>query len=266
MPPKFEAQLREKYNLNGSIMEQYGNYLVNFAKGNFGESMQKIGVGVDDIIEQSFPTSAKVGGMAITLIIIVGIPMGVAAGMNKNKWPDYTVSCVSTLGITIPSFVVGTFIMYIFGEKLGLIPAGGLPNWKGYIGPVIALGGFSIAFVARLMRSSFLDVIGQDYIRTARANGLSKASIIFKHALKNALIPVITYIGPTIASILTGSFVTEKIFAINGMGKYFVESINNRDYMVVMGTTLFFATFYVTMVFLTDIAYALVDPRIKLSE
>lgn len=266
LPPQIEAQLMEKYNLNGSILEQYGDYLLNFAKGNFGESMQKYGVGVDDIIKQSFPTSAKVGGLAVTLIVLVGVPMGVAAGMNKNKWPDYTVSFLSTLGITIPSFVIGTFIMYIFGEKLGVIPAGGLPNWKGYIGPVIALGGFSIAFVARLMRSSFLDVIGQDYIRTARANGLSKASIIFKHALKNALIPVLTYIGPTIASILVGSFVTEKIFAINGMGKYFVESITNRDYMVVMGTTLFFATFYVTMVFLTDIAYALVDPRIKLSE
>lgn len=266
LPPQIEAQLMEKYNLNGSLGEQYIDYIGNFFKGEFGESMQKIGVGVNEIIGQSFPTSGKVGGLAVLLIVIVGIPLGVVAGMNKNKWPDYSVSFLSTLGITIPSFVIGTFIMYIFGEKLGVIPAGGLPNWKGYIGPVIALGGFSIAFVARLMRSSFLDVIGQDYIRTARANGLSKWSIIFKHALKNALIPVITYIGPTIASILVGSFVTEKIFAINGMGKYFVESITNRDYMVVMGTTLFFATFYVTMVFLTDIAYAFIDPRIKLSE
>ena len=266
LPPQIEAQLMEKYNLKGSLLEQYGNYLGNFAKGEFGESMQKIGVGVDDIIKQSFPTSAKVGGLAVLLIIILGIPMGIAAGMNKNKWPDYAVSCISTLGITIPSFVIGTFLMYILGERLGIIPVGGLSGWRSYIGPVIALGGFSIAFVARLMRSSFLDVIGQDYIRTARANGLSRSSIIFKHALKNALIPVITYIGPTVASILTGSFVTEKIFAINGMGKYFVESITNRDYMVVMGTTLFFATFYVTMVFLTDIAYALIDPRIKLSE
>lgn len=171
---------------------------------------------------------------------------------------------IATIGVTIPSFVIGTFIMYIFGEKLAWIPAGGLESWKSYIGPVIALGGFSIAYVTRLTRSSMLEVLRQDYIRTARANGLSKLRVIGKHALKNALIPVVTYVGPMVASILTGSFVVEKIFAVPGMGKYFVESVSSRDYTVIMGLTIFYAAIYIVMVFIVDIAYAYIDPRIKI--
>ena len=173
---------------------------------------------------------------------------------------------IATIGVTIPSFVVGAFIMYIFAGKLAWIPAGGLDEWKSYIGPVIALAGFSVAYVTRLTRSSMLEVLRQDYVRTARANGLSKWRVIGKHALKNALIPVVTYIGPMIASILTGSFVVEKIFAIPGMGKYFVESVTNRDYTVLMGITIFYAAIYILMVFVVDIAYGLIDPRIKLKD
>lgn len=266
LPPAIEQALAEKYNLNDPIMKQYADYMGGLVRLDLGVSMSKLGVNVNQLIKEGFPVSAKVGGLAILMVIIIGIPMGIIAAMKRNKWPDYLISVISTLGITIPSFVIGTFIMYIFGEKLQIIPAGGLNSWKGYIGPVVALGGFSMAFVTRLMRSSFLDIIGQDYIRTARANGLSRAKITFKHALKNALIPVITYLGPAMASILTGSFVVEKIFAINGLGKYYVESIGNRDYTVIMGTTLFFAVFYIIMVFMVDIAYALIDPRIKLDD
>lgn len=266
LPPAIEAALAEKYKLNDPIMKQYFDYMKGLVQLDLGTSMSKLGVSVNDMIEEGFPVSAKVGGLAVGLVVLVGIPMGIIAALKQNKWQDYTISFISTLGITIPSFVIGTFIMYIFGEKLKWIPAGGLDSWKAYIGPVIALGGFSMASVTRLMRSSFLDVIGQDYIRTARANGLSEKKIIFKHALKNALIPVLTYLGPAIASILTGSFVVEKIFAINGLGKYYVESIGNRDYTTIMGTTLFFAAFYIVMVFVVDIAYALVDPRIKLED
>lgn len=266
LPPQIEAALMAKYNLDGSLGEQYVNYMGNLVRGDLGESMTKIGVSVNTMLEDGFPISARIGGLAIAMVVIVGVPLGIAAALKRNSGVDYCVTILTTIGITIPSFVMGTFIMFIFGEKLGWIPAGGLDQWKSYIGPCISLGGFSLAFLTRLMRSSFLDIVGQDYIRTARANGLSQASIIFKHALKNALIPVVTYLGPTIAAIMTGSFVVEKIFAISGLGKYFVESITNRDYTVVMGTTLFFAAFYIVMIFIVDIAYAFIDPRIKLED
>ncbi|MEG1779601.1 MAG: ABC transporter permease, partial [Oscillospiraceae bacterium] len=263
MPPKVEQALKEKYNLDAPVYEQYFDYMSGLAVGDLGSSMQMLGVEVTDIIKTAFPVSARVGGLAVLMVVALGIPLGVIAALRRGKTADYAVSIFSTMGITIPSFVIATFIIYIFAEKLGWIPTNGLSNWRSYIGPVIALGGFSLAFVTRLMRSSYLEVISQDYIRTARANGLSRSKILFKHALKNALIPVITYIGPAIAGILTGSFVVEKIFTIPGMGKYFVESIGNRDYSLVMGVTLFFAAFYIFMVFLVDLAYAAIDPRIK---
>jgi oligopeptide transport system permease protein len=161
---------------------------------------------------------------------------------------------------------VATLIIYFFGGKLGWIPTFGLETWKGYIGPVIALSGYSLSFVSRLTRSSMLEVLRQDYIRTARANGLSEFKVIAKHAVKNALIPVVTYIGPMIAAILTGSFVIEKIFAVPGMGRYFIESIGNRDYTTIMGMTVFYAIFYIIMILLVDFAYSLIDPRIKLGK
>ena len=264
LDPKIEAALMEKYNMDAPIWKQYLDYLSDLMRLDLGTSMQMLGVEVNDIIRTGFPVSAKIGAAAILAVVVLGIPMGVVAALKKNRWPDYLILVFSTLGITIPSFVTGSFILYIFGEKLGLIPIGGLDSWKAYLGPVIALSGFSLAFVARLTRSSMLDIGGMDYVRTARANGLSRRSILFKHSLKNAMIPVITYLGPTFAAIITGSFVVEKIFAIPGMGKYYVESIGNRDYTVVMGTTLFFAALYIFMVFLVDIAYALFDPRIQL--
>lgn len=264
LPPEVEQALMAKFNLDAPLWEQYVDYMVGLVQFDLGPSFTKKGVEVSEMLASGFPTSAKIGGLAACAVILVGIPLGILAALRKNTLPDYVVNVLTTIGITVPSFVVGTFIMYIFAELLGWLPPGGLTSWKGYIGPVITLGGFSVAYVTRLMRSSMLEVIGQDYVRTARANGIPRPRIIFKHALKNALIPVVTYIGPMVAGLLTGSFVTEKIFALPGMGKYFVESIGNRDYTVIMGTTIFFAVFYVIMVFLVDIAYALIDPRIKL--
>ena len=185
------------------------------------------------------------------------------SALKQNKWQDRLAMFLATLGVTIPSFVLGTLIVYIFSAKLKILPSYGLTTWKHYIGPVIALGGFSLSFVARLTRSSMLEVLGQDYIRTARAKGLSEFVVVGKHALKNALIPVVTYIGPLVAAILTGSFVVERIFAIPGMGKYFVESVGNRDYTVLMGMTIFYAVFLVFMVLVVDILYGFIDPRIK---
>ncbi len=266
LTPEIEQALKEKYNLNAPLYEQYLNYMGDLAKGDLGLSYKKKGVTVNDIIIQTFPASAQIGVLAVILILLIGIPLGILSALKQNSAVDYVIMIIATIGVTIPSFVVGAFIMYIFAGKLAWIPAGGLDEWKSYIGPVIALAGFSVAYVTRLTRSSMLEVLRQDYVRTARANGLSKWRVIGKHALKNALIPVVTYIGPMIASILTGSFVVEKIFAIPGMGKYFVESVTNRDYTVLMGITIFYAAIYILMVFVVDIAYGLIDPRIKLKD
>lgn len=266
LTPEIEQALKEKYNLNAPLYEQYLNYMGNLAKGDLGVSYKKKGVTVNDIIIQTFPASAQIGILAVVLILLIGIPLGILSALKQNSAVDYVIMIIATIGVTIPSFVVGAFIMYIFAGKLAWIPAGGLEEWKSYVGPVIALAGFSVAYVTRLTRSSMLEVLRQDYVRTARANGLSKWRVIGKHALKNALIPVVTYIGPMIASILTGSFVVEKIFAIPGMGKYFVESVTNRDYTVLMGITIFYAAIYILMVFVVDIAYGLIDPRIKLKD
>ncbi len=266
LPPEIEAALMEKYGLDDPLWMQYINYIGDVVQGDLGLSMQKIGVSVNDMIEQGLPVSAKIGTIAVIVILVLGIPIGIISALKQNTIVDNIVMFIATIGIAVPSFVVGTFIMYIFGEKLKWIPAGGLDGPTSYIGPVIALAGFSLAYVTRLMRSSMLEVLRQDYIRTAKANGLSQIRVIGKHALKNALIPVITYVGPMVASILTGSFVIEKIFALPGLGKYFTESVTNRDYTVIMSITLFYASIYIFMVLLVDIAYAFIDPRIKFED
>lgn len=264
-PAVLEA-LNEKYHLDDPLFKQYIDYLKGVATLDLGPSFQKVGVEVNDMIKDGFPISAKIGGAACLVIIVLGIPLGLISALKQNKWQDYLVTVLATLGITIPSFVMATMIIYIFSSKLGWLPSNGLTSWKHYIGPVIALGGFSLAFVSRLTRSSMLEVLRQDYIMTARAKGLSEFKVIGKHALKNALIPVVTYIGPMIAAVLTGSFVVERIFAIPGMGKLFVESVANRDYTVILGVTIFYAAFSIFMIFLVDIAYGLIDPRIKLKD
>ena len=264
--PEMEKALAEKYNLDAPLFEQYLDYMGDLVQGDLGVSFKKKGVTVNEIITTTFPASAQIGALAVILILVIGIPLGVLSALKQNHAVDYVIMIIATIGVTIPSFVIGTFIVYIFGEKLAWIPAGGLETWKAYIGPVIALGGFSVAYVTRLTRSSMLEVLRQDYVRTARANGLSRVRVIGKHALKNALIPVVTYVGPMVASILTGSFVVEKIFAIPGLGKYFVESVTNRDYTIIMGLTIFYAAIYIVMVFIVDIAYAYIDPRIKLKD
>jgi len=266
LPPAVIKALEAKYKLDQPLWKQYVDYLAGIAKFDLGPSFQKIGVRVNDMIEKGFPISAKVGGFSVLLVLLAGIPIGMISALKQNKWQDQLAMIVATLGVTIPAFVLSALIIYIFSSKLGLLPSFGLKSWKHYIGPVVALGGFSLSFVSRLTRSSMLEVLQQDYIRTARAKGLPEFVVIAKHALKNALIPVVTYVGPMIAHILTGSFVVERVFAIPGMGKYFVESVNNRDYTVLMGMTVFYAAFLVTMVLIVDIVYVFIDPRIKVGE
>lgn len=263
LPDSVLEALNEKYHLNDPVLKQYTDYIKGVFTFNMGPSFKKVGVNVQDIIRESFPVSAKLGGVTLVLVLIVGIPLGIWAALRRGKWQDYLVTIIATVGIAVPTFVTGSLILYVFGAKLGWIPTYGFDSWKCYIGPCVSLAAFSMAFVMRLTRSSMLDVMGQDYIRTAKAKGLPRRKVIFKHAFKNALIPVVTYVGPMTAGLMSGSFVTEKIFAIPGMGKFYVEAINNRDYTVIMGTTFFYALLAATMILVVDIVYAILDPRIK---
>jgi oligopeptide transport system permease protein len=263
VPDAILASLNEKYHLDDPLFVQYLDYMKGLIKFDLGPSFSKVGVSVNQLIAEGFPTSAKIGGFAVLLIVSLGIPFGIISALRQNKPLDYITMIAATLGVTIPSFVVATLYIYFFAGKLRWVPTFGLHSWKAYIGPVLALCGYSLAFVTRLTRSSMLEVLRQDYIRTARANGIREFKVMAKHAIKNALIPVVTYVGPMIASILTGSFVVESIFALPGLGGYFVESITNRDYTTIMGVTAFYAAFYIIMVLLVDIAYAVIDPRIQ---
>lgn len=258
-----EAALNAKYNLDAPLYEQFFSYLKNILHGDFGPSYKYTGKTVNDFIYSGFPVSGKLGLVTIVFVLLAAIPMGILAAIKNGKWQDMAIMAVATIGVTIPSFVIASLLIYVFSFKLGWLPTYGLDSWKGYILPVIALGGYSISYMARLMRSSLLEVMGQDYIRTARAKGLAESKVIIKHALRNALIPVITVLGPTVANLLTGSFVVEKIFAIPGMGVHFVTSVSQRDYTTIMGMTIFYATFLMVMILIVDIFYCLIDPRIK---
>jgi len=266
LPEEIIEALNRKYHLDDPLWKQYLDYMVGLFTFNLGPSFKRTGFDVEELIAMGFPATAKIGLMAITLIVVIGIPIGIISALRQNRPADYFVMFIATLGVTIPSFVVASVFIYVFAGLLNWVDAFGLNRPSSYIGPTLALVGYSLAFVSRLTRSSMLEVLRQDYIRTARANGLSRFKVIYKHALKNALIPVVTYIGPMIAAILTGSFVVEKVFTIPGIGKYFVQSVSDRDYTMIIGTTVFYAVLYVVMVLLVDVAYSLIDPRIRLGK
>lgn len=262
--PAAQAALEAKYGMDKPLFQQYITYMSDAVHGDFGESLKQRGRTVSSIIISKFPVSAKIGGMAVLVSLLLGIPLGCLAATKRGKILDSAISVISTCGIAVPSFVICTLLMYVLGTRLRLLPTFGIASWKNYIMPVVALAFYPTAYVMRLMRSSMLDVLGQDYMRTARAKGVKPFLCLFKHALRNALLPVITYVGPMLAYTLTGSFVVEKIFTIPGLGGEFIGSIMNRDYTVIMGTTIFLATLLIVMNVLVDIIYKMVDPRIKL--
>lgn len=264
LQPEIKASLEAKYGLDKSLGEQYVKYLKDLFRGDLGPSMKYKGRTVQEIIGYSFPSSAKLGSVAILVSLVVGILLGILAALKYGKWPDSLCMVLATLGVTVPGFVIATLLMYIFGVKLQVVQITGLNSWKSYILPSIALAGYSIAFISRLTRSKLLEVLKSDYIRTAKAKGVNGRNIIFKHALRNSLIPVITYLGPLIAGILTGSFVIEKIFAIPGLGREFVQTISNRDYTSILGVTIFYSTLLIMCNLIVDIMYVVIDPRIKL--
>ena len=261
--PSIEVQrlLERRFNLDKPVGEQFMIYIRNLLKGDFGISL-KTGREISTTIFESFGISAQLGGMAAIVAVVMGLLLGSIAALMRNKWPDRTIIFLTTLFVAVPSFILATLLLLIFSYQLGWASVWSLNN-PYYILPVISLALYPMSYITRLTKSSMLDVLGQDYIRTARAKGVRESLVIVKHALRNAMIPVITYAGPMTAYILTGSMVVETVFTIGGLGTKFVTGINNRDYPMVMGTTIFLATLMVVMTFLSDLLYKAVDPRIS---
>ena len=258
-----QAALEAKYGLDKPIFEQYTTYLGDAITGNFGPSIKQRGRMVTDIIVDGMKTSAKIGIIALIIATVAGVLLGALAALRRNSLIDKIVMVLTTAFVSMPSFIMGSLLLILFCITLRWLPANGASE-GGLILPIITLALYPMSYITRLTRSSMLDVLGQDYIRTAKAKGVSERDVILKHALKNSLIPVITYFGPELAYIVTGSLVVEQIFAVPGIGRYFVNSITGRDYTLIMGTTIVLATLIVIMNLVSDILYKVVDPRINL--
>lgn len=262
--PAVQAAMEAKYGLDKPLLEQYGTYLKDIVtRFDFGPSLKQRGRQVVDIISDGMKNSAKLGLIAAFGAMILGIVFGAVAALRRNRIIDKVIMVITTAFVSMPSFIMGSLLLIVFSVKLGWLPANGSTT-TGLILPIVTLGLYPMAYITRLTRSSMLDVLGQDYIRTAKAKGVPGFRIIFGHALKNSLIPVITYAGPMIAYIVTGSLVVEQIFAVPGIGRAFVNSITGRDYTLIMGTTIVLAILVIVMNLVSDILYKIVDPRIEL--
>ena len=258
--PAVQAALEARFNLDKPVHQQFFIYLSNLLHGDFGVSL-KTGREISQIISEKFAVSAKLGGMAAFWAGVLGRILGSVAALCRNRWPDRLIIFLTTLFVSVPSFILATILLLVFALTLkwvGVFDA----NNPNYVLPVISLMLYPMSYITRLTKSSMLDVLGQDYIRTARAKGVRELLVIFKHALRNALIPVVTYVGPMVAYILTGSMVVETVFTIGGLGTEFVRSINNQDYPLIMATTIFLAVLMVIATLLSDLVYKIVDPRI----
>lgn len=260
--------LNAKYGLDQPLIVQFGKYLGNLVQGDMGVSIKMSrNRPVADIITEMFPVSAKLGTFSLLWAVIVGVTLGCLAAYNRGKWVDSLLRVVCTVGVSMPSFVVATVLLFLFcGGIWYFFPTLFDGSVRSYILPCFALGFYPMCYMARQTRASMLDAINQEYIKTARAKGLKTPKVIFKHALRNALIPVITYLGPQVAFTFSGSFVVEKVFNIPGLGRYFVQAIPSRDYPVIMGTTIFLAAFVIVMNLVVDLVYKLVDPRMNLTK
>ena len=263
--PSFVLEkMNDRYGLNDPLIVQYGRYLLNVLRLDLGPSYRYEGMTVNELIAGNFPVSAVVGSIALVLALCVGIPAGIISALKRGKWQDRIAMILATLGVTVPGFVIAAALVYIFAWRLGWVTVGFWEGASTAILPAVTLAGYPAAFISRLVRSGMLEVLGQDYIRTAYAKGLSERAVVYIHALKNAIIPVITYLGPLTAGILTGSFVVEQVFGVPGLGTFFVTSITNRDYTTIMGVTIFYSALLVAFNLVADICLAFADPRIKL--
>lgn len=266
MPAEIRAQVEAKYGLDKPLMEQFITYLGNTLRGDFGISFIKPSTNVNEILDLGFPISARVGSIVVVVSLFIGVGVGILSAIRRGSLLDNAVMVFATVGVSVPLFVISVLLLYLFAGVWNVLPTYGLTTWRHYILPVACLSFSPIAYIARLTRSSMLEVIEQDYIRTARAKGVKESMVILRHALRNAILPVVTYLGPLVASLLTGSFIVERLFAIPGMGRYYVESIGSRDYNVILGMTVFFGIFVVACNLLVDILYGIIDPRVKMDE
>ena len=266
LPEQTKANYYAKYGLDKPLMEQYLIYIKNMIQGDLGESLLYPGRSVSATISATSPVSGLVGGIALVIGLLIGVCLGIVAALKKNQWPDYVVMVIAIMGITIPVFVLVSLMQYFFSIKLGWLPSSGWGEPKHLIMPVIVLSFSTIATYARYIKSSMLDVLDQDYILTARSKGLSEGQIVRRHVLRNSLLPAVTILSGRIVGIFTGAFIVEKMFTIPGIGFYYISSINNNDYTMTMGTTVFYAALFVVMQLVVDFVYMLVDPRIRISE
>ena len=266
LPEQTKANYYAKYGLDKPLFTQYLMYMKNLVKGDLGDSNVYPGRSVGGVIAETSPVSATIGGPALVIGLVLGITFGIIAALFKNKWPDYIVMVIAIMGITIPVFVLVSLMQYFFSIKLGWLPSSGWGQPKHLIMPVIVLSFSTIATYARYIKSSMLDVLDQDYILTARSKGLSEGQIVRRHVLRNSLLPAVTILSGRIVGIFTGAFIVEKMFTIPGIGFYYISSINNNDYTMTMGTTVFYAALFVVMQLVVDFVYMLVDPRIRISE
>lgn len=266
LPKEILDSLYEHYKLNDPWYVQYGNYIKSIVSWNLGPSFKYKARTVNEIIASGFPISAALGLEALLIALCVGITLGSIAALKQNHWQDYLSMVIAVIGISVPSFILAAFLQYLFSIKLDLLPVARWGTFEQSILPSISLAALPTAFIARLTRANMVEVLRMDYIKTARSKGLGPKMVLIKHALRNALLPVITYLGTLTANILVGSFIIEKIFGIPGLGQWFINSITNRDYTVIMGITVFYSILLLSAIFFVDIAYGMVDPRIKLDK
>lgn len=257
------TKLNEQFGLDKPLFEQYLTYMSKAVRGDFGESIKRTGMPVISVITRSAPVTARLGLVAFCVALTIGISFGVISALSKSRVVNGIVTVFATLGVSVPSFLLAMMLMIVFGVKLGWVPLVGLDSPVQYILPAFALALYPISMITRLTRSSLLDVMGKDYITLARSKGTSEVKVIVKHGLKNALLPVVTYCGPMLVGLLTGSFVIETLFSIPGIGSEFVKSVTNRDYTLIMGLTIFLGSLMILMNLLSDVVAALIDPRIK---
>jgi oligopeptide transport system permease protein len=265
LPPEIEANLNQKYHLDEPLLQQYARYVWNIARGDFGPSFQYRDLTVNQLIADGFPVSLRLGLLAIAVALLFGVGFGTLAALRQNRPTDYSVMGIAMLGISIPNFVLAPLLILALAVYLDWLPAGGLDSWKHYLLPVVSLAMPQLAYIARLTRGSMIEVLRSNFVRTARAKGLPTHLVIFRHALPAALVPVVSFLGPATAGIITGSVVIETVFGIPGLGRYFVQGALNRDYTLVMGVVLFYGVLIILFNFLVDLLYAWLDPRVKYS-
>ena len=263
LPPEIEANLQAAYNLDEPLYRQFGLYLGGLLRGDFGPSFQYRDYTVTELIAAGFPVSLRLGGLAMLLAFVVGVAVGTVAALKQNAFTDHAAMAVAMTGISIPNYVMAPLLVLVFAVTLKWLPAGGLGDWRNFVLPVVALALPQIAYIARLTRGSMIEVLRADFIRTARAQGLPQRVVIIRHALKPALLPVISYLGPATAAIITGSVVIEQIFGVPGLGRFFVQGALNRDYTLVMGVVVFYGVLIVVFNLIVDLLYGWLDPRVQ---